>query len=117
PWALADYGFRALIAPSYADIFFNNCCKNALLPVVLPAQAVDKLFREVVASDGYHLAIDLEQQTVTRPSGEPFRFEVDAFRKHCLLNGFDDIALTLQHVDEIKAFEAKHKSQQPWLFS
>ena len=117
PWALADYGFRALIAPSYADIFFNNCFKNALLPVVLPEQAVDKLFRGVAASDGYHLAIDLDQQTVTTPSGEAFRFEVDAFRKHCLLNGLDDIALTLQHVDEIKAFEAKHKSQQPWLFS
>ncbi len=117
PWALANYGFRALIAPSYADIFFNNCFKNALLPVVLPVAAVDQLFREVEAAEGYRLAVDLEGQTVTTPSGETFRFEIDPFRKHCLVNGLDDIALTLQHVDQIKAFEAKHKSQQPWLFS
>lgn len=115
PWALEDYGFRAIIAPSFADIFFNNCFKNGLLPIKLDAEKVDALFRAVDASAGYKLAIDLEQQTITAPDGEVYPFEVDAFRKHCLLNGLDDIGLTLQHVDEIAAFEARHLAAQPWL--
>lgn len=117
PWALLDYGFRCIIAPSYADIFYNNCFKNGILPIVLDAEEVDVLFSEVEASSGYQLLIDLEQQVVVSPSGQSFSFEVDAFRKHCLLNGLDDIGLTLQKVDAIKAFEAKHKAIQPWLFN
>jgi 3-isopropylmalate/(R)-2-methylmalate dehydratase small subunit len=116
PWALLDYGFRCMIAPSYADIFFNNCFKNGLLPVVLPAPVVDRLFEEVVAQPGYELIVDLPQQRVTTPAGRSFEFSIDAFRKHCLVNGLDEIGLTLQHVDEIKAFEAKRKAEQPWLF-
>ncbi len=115
PWALEDYGFRAIIAPSFADIFFNNCFKNGLLPIKLSADKVDALFRAVDAKVGYTLAIDLEQQTITAPDGIVYPFEVDAFRKHCLLNGLDDIGLTLQYVDEIKAFEARHHAAQPWL--
>lgn len=116
PWALEDYGFRCVIAPSYADIFFNNCFKNGILPVVLSDQIVDKLFKEMCAEEGYALQVDLEAQTVTTPSGEQFAFEVDAFRKYCLLNGLDDIGLTLQDADDIKAFESKWQQQSPWLF-
>jgi 3-isopropylmalate/(R)-2-methylmalate dehydratase small subunit len=115
-WALADYGFRAVIAPSYADIFFNNCFKNGVLPVILTETQVDQLFREAQTSEGYRLIIDLPAQTVTTPTGERFHFEVDAFRKHCLINGLDDIGLTLQHADEIRAYETRRKQQTPWLF-
>lgn len=117
PWALLDYGFRCIIAPSYADIFYNNCFKNGILPIVLDAEEVDALFNEVEASVGYQLLIDLEQQVVVSPTGRSFSFEIDAFRKHCLINGLDDIGLTLQKVDLIKAFEVKHKTTQPWLFN
>ena len=117
PWALGDYGFRAIIAPSFADIFFNNCFKNGLLPIVLPEADVERLFHDTAAFPGFKLTIDLERQTVaTADGGTVFRFDVDAFRKHCLLNGLDDIALTLTHADEIRAFEAKRKAEQPWLF-
>ena len=115
PWALEDYGFRAIIAPSFADIFYNNCFKNGLLPIRLDADKVDELFKAVEATPGYRLQIDLEQQSITAPDGTKYPFEVEAFRKHCLLNGLDDIGLTLQHVDEIAAFEAKHRAAQPWL--
>ncbi len=115
PWALEDYGFRAIIAPSFADIFFNNCFKNGLLPIRLPAEQVDVLFKAVAADEGYRLVIDLEQQTISAPDGAVYKFEVEEFRKHCLLNGLDDIGLTLQHVDEIKGYEGKHRVAQPWL--
>jgi len=115
-WALEDYGFRALIAPSFADIFYNNCFKNGLLPVVLPADAVDRLFRETEATEGYRLIVDLVEQTVTTPAGESFRFEVDAERKHRLLHGLDDIGITLQHVDTIRAYEDRRRQEAPWLF-
>ena len=117
PWAIENYGFGVVIAPSFADIFFNNCFQNGLLPVVLPAPTVDRLFKECLATEGYTLEVDLERQTVTTPSGEAIPFEVNPHRKHCLINGLDDIALTLQHADEIRAFETKHKSAQPWLFA
>ena len=117
PWALEDYGFRAIIAPSFADIFFNNCFKNGLLPIRLADDQVDALFRAVTANADYKLTIDLEQQAISAPDGKVYGFEVEAFRKHCLLNGLDDIGLTLQHVDEIKAFEAKRRAAQPWLFA
>ena len=117
PWALLDYGFRVVIAPSYADIFFNNCFKNGILPIILDEAIVEGLFKEVVATDGYQLNVDLEAQTVTTPSGELIKFDVDGFRKHCLLNGLDDIGLTLQHTDEIHAYEDKRKQNAPWLFS
>jgi 3-isopropylmalate/(R)-2-methylmalate dehydratase small subunit len=117
PWALLDYGFRAIIAPSFADIFFNNCFKNGILPVVLSVEAVDRLFKAVESTPGYKILIDLEKQTVQTPDGQAYSFEVDAFRKHCLLNGLDDIGLTLQQVDKIKAFETNHKQTQPWLFN
>jgi 3-isopropylmalate/(R)-2-methylmalate dehydratase small subunit len=118
PWALDDYGFRAVIAPSYADIFYNNCFKNGLLPIVLPEIQVDRIFHDVAAFPGFRLVIDLESQTVSYPDGsQSFQFEVDEFRKHCLLNGLDDIGLTLRHVDEIKTFESKRRLEQPWLFS
>jgi 3-isopropylmalate/(R)-2-methylmalate dehydratase small subunit len=117
PWALEDYGFRVIIAPSFADIFFNNCFKNGMLPIVLSADDVDTLFKETEASEGYKLNIDLSEQSITSPSGNLYKFEVDAFRKHCLLNGLDDIGLTMQHQDAIKAFEARHKVAQPWLFN
>ena len=117
PWALGDYGFRAIIAPSFADIFFNNCFKNGLLPIVLPEADVERLFHDVAAFPGFKLTVDLERQTVATTDGATvFSFNVDAFRKHCLLNGLDDIALTLTHADEIRAFEAKRKAEQPWLF-
>jgi 3-isopropylmalate/(R)-2-methylmalate dehydratase small subunit len=117
PWALEDYGFRVIIAPSFADIFFNNCFKNGMLPIKLDASQVDTLFKAVEANPGYKLTVDLQQQTITTPDGTTYAFEVDAHRKHCLLNGLDDIGLTLQHVDDIKAFETKHRAAQPWLFS
>jgi 3-isopropylmalate/(R)-2-methylmalate dehydratase small subunit len=116
PWALLDYGFRVIIAPSFADIFFNNCFNNGILPIVLPAQTVERLFAETAAAPGYRLALDLAAQTLTTPGGEVIRFKVDAFRKHRLLNGLDDIGLTLQHVDEIKAYEARRRAEAPWLF-
>ncbi len=116
PWALLDYGFRVIIAPSFADIFFNNCFKNGILPIVLDEAKVDQLFKEVEANEGYQLTVDLEAQTITTPSGEVINFDVDSFRKHCLINGLDDIGLTLQHVDDIKAYEEKRKAEAPWLF-
>jgi 3-isopropylmalate/(R)-2-methylmalate dehydratase small subunit len=116
PWALQDYGFQAIIAPSFADIFFNNCFKNGLLPIVLDAAVVDRLFREAQQNEGYRLAIDLENQTVTTPSREEFRFQIDPFKKHCLVNGLDEIGLTLQHADKIRAFEERRRAEAPWLF-
>ncbi|WP_273805875.1 MULTISPECIES: 3-isopropylmalate dehydratase small subunit [unclassified Pseudomonas] len=116
PWALEEYGFRSIIAPSFADIFFNNSFKNGLLPIVLSDSEVDELFRQVGAEPGYRLHIDLEAQTVTRPDGKTLNFEIDAFRKHCLLQGLDDIGLTLLGSDEIRAFESQHRTRQPWLF-
>ncbi len=116
PWALDDYGIRVIIAPSYADIFFNNCFKNGLLPIVLDRAIVDRLFRETEAAPGYRLAVDLAAQTVTTPADAVFRFEIDAFRKHCLVNGLDDIGLTLQHVGEIKAYEVRRRQEAPWIF-
>ncbi len=116
PWALMDYGFRAVIAPSFADIFYQNCLKNGLLPVVLGDAAVQHLFEETGAHEGYRLTVDLGSQTVTTPSGETFSFEIDAFRRHCLLNGLDDIGLTLEHVTEIRAYEARRRNEAPWLF-
>lgn len=116
PWAIEQYGFRALIAPSYADIFFNNCFKNGILPIVLSEEDVDVIFNELFANEGYELSIDLEQQTVTSPSGKVYSFEVDDFRKHCLLNGLDDIGVTLENVEAIKAYEEKRKAEAPWLF-
>ncbi len=117
PWALEDYGFKVIIAPSFADIFFNNCFKNGILPIVLDEAKVDQLFKETEANEGYQLSVDLQAQTITTPSGEVIAFDVDPFRKHCLLNGLDDIGLTLQHVDDIKAYEEKRKKEAPWLFA
>ncbi|MFV3328111.1 3-isopropylmalate dehydratase small subunit [Pseudomonas sp. NY15372] len=116
PWALDEYGFRSVIAPSFADIFFNNSFKNGLLPIILSDEEVGELFKQVEANPGYQLTIDLQAQAVTRPDGKVLHFEIDAFRKHCLLNGLDDIGLTLQDSDAIEAFEAKHRASQPWLF-
>jgi len=115
PWALDQFGFRAIIAPSYADIFFNNCFKNGLLPIVLGEAQVALLFNEVAAFVGYTLTIDLARQVVIKPDGVELPFEVQAFRKYCLLNGLDDIGLTLRHADKIKAFEAQRLAQKPWL--
>ncbi|MDQ3185567.1 MAG: 3-isopropylmalate dehydratase small subunit [Pseudomonadota bacterium] len=117
PWALQDYGFQVIIAPSFADIFFNNCFKIGLLPVVLDASNVDQLFREAQATEGYRLVVNLEEQSVTTPGDESFFFDVDPFRKHSLLNGLDEIGLTLQHADKIRTFEGKHRAAQPWLFT
>jgi 3-isopropylmalate/(R)-2-methylmalate dehydratase small subunit len=117
PWAIDDYGFRVIIAPSFADIFFSNCYKNGILPIVASTEIVDQLFNECESSEGYSLSIDLSSQTVTLPSGESFQFDITPHRKHCLLNGLDEIGLTLDHADEIKAFEKKHKATQPWLFT
>ena len=117
PWALDDYGFRAIIAPSYADIFYNNCFKNGLLPLVLAADVVDQLFNETYANEGYELSVDLEAQRVTSPSGESWGFEIDEFRKHCLLNGLDEIGLTLQDANTIKAYEEKRAQSEPWIFN
>ncbi|MDD3516737.1 MAG: 3-isopropylmalate dehydratase small subunit [Chromatiales bacterium] len=116
-WALDDYGIRVVIAPSFADIFFNNSFKSGLLPIVLPEDVVDRLFQETFASEGYALTVDLEAQTVVTPSGQAYAFEVDEFRKYCLLNGFDDIGLTLRHADEIRAYEARRAREAPWLFN
>ncbi len=117
PWALQQYGFRAIIAPSYADIFFNNCFKNGLLPIVLPDFHLDHLFQEVAAHSGYRLAIDLPAQTVTTPSGQVMRFDVEPFRKECLVNGWDDIGLTLRRQDAIRAYEERRRAAEPWIFS
>ena len=116
PWALEDYGFRAVIAPSYADIFYNNCFKNGLLPVVLSEQQLDVLFAEMYADEGYHLTIDLVEQKVVRPNGESFEFDIDQFRKDCLIQGLDEIGLTLQSAQEIKDYEKARAKQQPWVF-
>jgi 3-isopropylmalate/(R)-2-methylmalate dehydratase small subunit len=116
PWALLDYGFRAIIAPSYADIFYNNCFKNGILPIVLDGGTVDALFQAVANIPGYQLTIDLNEQRITTPAGVVIEFEVDSFRKHCLLNGLDDIGLTLQYVKEIKSYEEKRHIEAPWLF-
>jgi 3-isopropylmalate/(R)-2-methylmalate dehydratase small subunit len=116
PWALLDYGFRCIIAPSFADIFYNNCFKNGILPIVLDDRIMDALFTECAATEGYSLDIDLQAQRVVTPSGEAFPFDVDAFRKQCLLNGLDDIALTLQESAAIQSYETRRKSEAPWLF-
>ena len=116
PWALREYGFHTVIAPSFADIFFNNCFKNSMLPVVLPENIVEQLFHVFSATEGYQLTIDLQAQEVRTPQGEAFKFEVDPFRKHCLLNGLDDIGLTLQAADDIRAYEEKAKQSRPWVF-
>lgn len=116
PWALDDYGFRCVIAPSFADIFFNNCFKNGILPIVLSDEIVSHIFDEMYALEGYRLNVDLEMQTVTTPSGQSFSFEVDEFRKYCLLNGLDDIGLTLKDAEDIKAFEQGWQQTSPWLF-
>ncbi|MFZ1326429.1 MAG: 3-isopropylmalate dehydratase small subunit [Candidatus Contendobacter sp.] len=116
-WALEEYGIRCLIAPSFADIFFSNSFKSGLLPIPLATDIVDRLFREVEATSGYRLRVDLAAQTVTTPGGETFRFEVDPFRKECLLNGWDDIGLTLRHADEIRAYETRRQQDAPWLFA
>ena len=115
-WALEDAGFRVVIAPSFADIFFNNCFKNGVLPIVLEAARLNDLFEDVEANPGYRLRVNLEQQTITRPDGGVLDFEIDEFRKYCLLNGLDDIGLTLQHADDIRAYEARRKQEAPWLF-
>lgn len=117
PWALEDYGFRVILAPSFADIFFNNCFKNGLLPIVLPEETIDALFQQATRDQALELTVDLEKQQLTLPGGETIAFEVDPFRKHCLLNGLDDIGLTLQHVDEIKAYEERRRKEAPWLFA
>jgi 3-isopropylmalate/(R)-2-methylmalate dehydratase small subunit len=115
PWALEQYGFRALIAPSYADIFFNNCFKNGVLPIVLAPSQVARLFDAVAAFPGYRLTIDLPNQVVVKPDGETLSFDVEPFRKYCLVNGFDDIGLTLRHAEKIRAFEADRLARMPWL--
>ena len=117
PWALEDFGFRALVGTSFADIFYNNCFKNGLLPIVLPAEAIQSLFDLVAVVPGTTLKIDLAEQTVTRPDGIALHFDIDPFRKECLLNGWDDIGLTLSHAEQIKEFEARRRVEQPWLFS
>ena len=116
PWALLDYGFRVVIAPSFADIFFNNCFKNGILPIVLEEDQVDRLFSETEATEGYCLSVNLPEQVITLPDGDTIAFEVDAFRKHCLLNGLDDIGLTMQHADDIRVYEERRKQEAPWLF-
>ncbi|RRJ84929.1 3-isopropylmalate dehydratase small subunit [Aestuariirhabdus litorea] len=116
PWALDDYGFRCVIAPSFADIFYNNCFKNGILPITLLDEVVDQLFVETEANEGYQLQIDLERELIIKPSGEEISFAVDAFRRHCLLNGLDEIGLTLQDADAIRRFEKKHQKKNPWLF-
>jgi len=116
PWALEDFGFKVVIAPSFADIFYNNAFKNGILLITLAEEEVDRLFAEVEANEGYQLDVDLEHQRVITPTGEILEFDVDAFRKHCLLNGLDDIGITLQDEDAIRSFEEKHRQQRPWLF-
>lgn len=115
-WALENYGIRVIIAPSFADIFFNNTFKNGLLSIVLDSKTIDRLFAETIAQPGYSLTVDLEAQAITTPNGDAIQFDIDDFRRHRLLNGLDDIGITLQYADEIKAFEAKHKANAPWLF-
>jgi len=115
PWAIEDFGFRAILAPSFADIFFSNCFKNGLLPIVLPNETIDLLFKSIYANKGYALTIDLENQFVVLPSNEKISFQVDAFRKHCLMQGLDDIGLTMQHSDSIKAFEQDYYQKNSWL--
>lgn len=117
PWAIEDYGFRVIIAPSFADIFFSNCFKNGILPIVASAEVVERLFQESVASEGYKLNVNLETQTVSTPSGFSFNFDITPHRKHCMLNGLDEIGLTLVHAEEIRTFETRHKANQPWLFA
>jgi 3-isopropylmalate/(R)-2-methylmalate dehydratase small subunit len=117
PWALEDYGFRVLIGPSFADIFFNNSFKNGLLPIKLDATEVDELFRQCEATEGYRLAVDLAAQTITRPDGKSIAFDIDPFRKECLLNGWDDIGLTLRHADKIRAFEDRRRAEHPYYYS
>ena len=117
PWALDDFGIRAIIAPSFADIFYNNSFKNGLLPILLDEALVDQLFREVAAEDGYQLTVNLDEQVVIKPDGVRLPFEIDAFRRHCLLNGLDDIGLTLEHADAIRDYEAKRRQSAPWLFN
>lgn len=116
PWALTDFGFKTVIAPSFADIFFNNSFKNGLLPIVLDEKIVDKLFKAVAAQEGYKLTVNLAEQQITTPDGEVIAFAVDPFRKHCLLEGLDDIGITLQDADLIKVYEEKRRQQSPWLF-
>jgi 3-isopropylmalate/(R)-2-methylmalate dehydratase small subunit len=116
PWALLQFGFQAVIAPSFADIFFNNSFQNGLLLITLDAATVDRLFRDAQSAPGFRLAVDLEQQSVKTPSGDILKFDIDPFRKHCLLNGLDEIGLTLQRADKIRAYEAQRREQQPWLF-
>lgn len=116
PWSLQDYGFKVIIAPSFADIFFNNCFKIGLLPIIQDNAVMDQLFREVNETKGYALSVNLPEQTLVTPGGESFKFEVDTFRKHCLLNGLDEIGLTLQHAEKIKQFEATRRQSQPWLY-
>lgn len=116
PWALEDFGFRAIIAPSFADIFYNNCFKNGLLPLVLKEEEVEELFRAVESVEGYALTVDLENQTVATPDGKIYHFEVDEFRRHCLLNGLDDIGVTLEDADAINAYEDRRRKEAPWLF-
>lgn len=117
PWALQDFGFRAIVGESFADIFFNNCYKNGLLPIVCAKDEIDALFKLVAETPGYRLTIDLQNQRVTRPDGHAMPFEIDGFRKECLLNGWDDIGLTLRHADKIHAYEDRRRNEQPWLFS
>ena len=116
PWALEDFGFRVIIAPSFADIFYNNSFKNGILLIMLDADVVDRLFTAIEANEGYQLDVDLQAQTITQPDGTVINFEIDDFRKHRLLNGLDDIGLTLQHVDDIKAYEQRRRQEAPWLF-
>ncbi len=117
PWALDDFGIRVIIAPSFADIFYNNCFKNGLLPITLDKAVVDRLFREVQASPGYRLDVDLEAQTITGPDGEVLHFNIDGFRRHCLLEGLDEIGLTLKRADAIRAYEKKREAECPWVFN
>lgn len=117
PWALLDYGFRVILAESFADIFFNNCFKNGILPITQPAEEIESLFRDVEATPGFQLTVDLPSQTVARADGRVLRFDIDPFRKECLLNGWDDIGLTLRHADKIRAFEERRRASQPWLFA
>ncbi len=116
PWALEDFGFRVIIAPSFADIFYNNCFKNGLLPIVLDEEVVERLFQETYSTEGYQLSVDLEVKTVTTPGGETFSFDVDDFRRHCLLNGLDDIGVTLEDADLIREYENRRRVSAPWLF-
>ena len=117
PWALDDYGFRCVIAPSFADIFYNNCFKNGILPITLLDEVVDDLFREVEQEEGYQLQVDLGRNVLVKPNGTEIPFAIDEFRRHCLLNGLDDIGLSLQQAERIKAFEQRHRAKNPWLFA